>query len=97
MRNTYAAHIQDIIGESLSEPHGSEYDSENGVCHRTYRSSHTVCSILVLAYSILLSKIVMTIGTVPTALRVRMMTILTSPAACIPQVGPVMSVIKHCQ
>ena len=42
-----------------------------------------------LAHSILLSKIVhvTTIGTVPTALRVRMMTILTSssPAACIPQ------------
>ena len=53
---------------------------KNGVCHTVVRS-HTVCSNLVLAYSILLSKRPL----VPFLLRMRMMTIPTSPAACIPQ------------
>ena len=53
-----------LIGASLSEPHSSEYYGEEiyGVYHRTVVRSHTVCSNLVLAYSILLSKIVTTIN-----------------------------------
>ena len=79
-------------GEPERAPQSSsEYNGGNGVCHRTVIRSHTVCSNLMLAYSILLSKIVTTIA-VPTARAHDDHSYLSGPAACIPQlpqVGPV--------